>query len=243
MRKMDFNSDVGEGIGNDSQLMPYLSSCSIACGAHAGSKEIIRATVNLALRHEVKIGAHPSYPDPKNFGRVVQPMSITQLSDTIKRQITLVKQITLAQGGTLSHIKPHGALYNQAAVDARIANCIINCVLEVAPECSLYVPYQSVIAQEAKEKLDIKKEGFADRNYHNNYSLVARSLPEAVIRSPQEVWDHVSPMLTRNELTTIEGKTLAFELETLCFHGDHPNAVAILQYVHHQCLVHQIAIV
>ena len=243
MQEIDFNSDVGEGIGNDARIMPFLSSCNIACGAHAGSESIVAATVRLALAHQVKIGAHPSYPDPINFGRVVQPMPIKDLSVTVKEQILLVKQSVKTQGGTLSHIKPHGALYNQAAVDARIADCIIDSVLDVAPECSLYVPYQSVVAQRAKEKLNIKQEGFADRNYQSDYSLVARSLPEAVLMSPQEVWDHVLPMLTKNELRTIEGKTLPFQLETLCFHGDHPNAVAILQYVYEQCRAHQIAIV
>lgn len=243
MYQIDLNSDVGEGVGNEDIIMPYLSSCNIACGAHAGGTEIIQKVIQLAVRHHVKIGAHPSYPDRANFGRRVVPMDPIALKNSIRDQILVVSAFAKAQQTKLHHIKPHGALYNKAAADEKLAKLIIETVEEIDDTLCLFVPFNSVIASLAKDRLQIMVEGFADRNYNDDYSLVSRSDPKALLTNPEAVWQHIFPMITEDALTTVTGKIASFKIDTLCVHGDTESAIEIVKQLHLQCATHQISIV
>jgi len=183
MTRIDINSDVGEGIDNEAQLLPFLSSCNIACGAHAGDVETMQRVVRIAQDHKVKIGAHPGYEDKANFGRVPLDISREQLKESIRAQILRLKEITDAQGTKLHHIKPHGALYNKAAIDQQTATIIIETIADIDATLVLYTPYNSVILELAQGVLPVKVEGFADRNYNSDYTLVSRSRNDALIRN------------------------------------------------------------
>ncbi|MEP0262297.1 5-oxoprolinase subunit PxpA [Dokdonia sp.] len=242
MYSIDLNSDVGEGIGNEASLLPLLSSCNIACGGHAGNDTIIQDTITLAIQNNVKIGAHPGYPDRENFGRKILDISKKELALSIKEQIIKVKNFAERQNQKLHHVKVHGALYNLASVDVDIARLIIQVVEEINKDIVLYVPYHSVIQEEAKERLHLCIEGFADRNYNNDYTLVNRTLKGAVIHDVTKVLTHVIPMIKEQLLTTIDNKMLPFGIDTLCVHGDTTTALQILRELHIGLKRHQIEI-
>ena len=232
MYSIDLNSDVGEGVGNEAQLLPYVSSCNIACGGHAGDDATIQHTIQLAIKHHVKIGAHPGYPDKENFGRKPLEISDNVLKKSLTKQIQKVKDFAERQHQKLHHVKVHGALYNVAAVSQNIAKLVIEVVQKIDDTLVLYVPYQSVIQKEAEGILQTKVEGFADRAYNNDYTLVNRSLPNAMIHDATKVLQHVIPMIKNKQLQTIEGDILPFSIETLCVHGDTPEALEILDQIH-----------
>ncbi|KAB1153994.1 5-oxoprolinase subunit PxpA [Tenacibaculum aiptasiae] len=229
---IDINCDVGEGIGNEATLMPYISSCNIACGAHAGSVKIIDHVISLAKNNKVKIGAHPSFPDRENFGRVVLDISEKELQYSIESQINLLKERAALQGEKLHHIKPHGALYNLIAKSRGVAQLVIKAIQNTSPEVYLYVPYNSVIAEEAlKNNLQIQYEAFADRNYNGDLTLVSRSQENAMITDREAVFLHIQRMIVDKKVATITGvkEILA---DTICVHGDTENAVELVKYIH-----------
>jgi len=227
---VDINADVGEGLNNEGLLMPYLSSCNIACGGHAGDKESMRKVVKLAKQHKVKIGAHPSFPDKQNFGRQVMEMPCADLYTSLKQQIRSLMQVIRDEHATLHHVKPHGALYNLAAKDEKTANVIIEVVKSIAFPLYLYVPYGSVVAELArKEGVKITYEAFADRNYNEDLSLVSRSLPNAIITNPVEVFEHVKKMIFEKKVKTNNGVEVEINADTFCIHGDNPEALKLLQ--------------
>jgi len=231
---IDINCDLGEGVGNDAELMPLLSSCNIACGAHAGSEAVIKETIALALQHKTKIGAHPSFPDRENFGRNEMNLPATQLAAIVLEQITLVNKIAKAAGTALNHIKPHGALYNMAAVNEDVADAIIASVVALNSHLIVYVPFGSTIARKAIEKnIKIKYEAFADRNYNDDLTLVSRKQNNALLHDPEEISDHVVRMIKEGKVKTINNALINIKADTLCIHGDNPNAVAILSALHH----------
>ncbi len=240
MNPIDINSDVGEGIGNETQLLPLLTSCNIACGGHAGDTQTMEEVTALALQYELKIGAHPGYEDKTNFGRVPITLSRKELRQSITRQIRELKTIVEDKGGRLHHVKPHGALYNQASVDREIASIIIDTIAAIDDELILYAPFNSVIAEMAKGILPIKIEGFADRNYNSDYTLVSRSQPNALITEPKSVMEHISHMVAKQQLHTITGEICPMHIETLCVHGDTPKALEILQYIRKEASHHNI---
>ena len=242
MIHIDLNSDVGEGIGNEAQLMPYLSSCNIACGGHAGDNESMLEALAFAKISNVNIGAHPSYPDRKNFGREIMQISPALLKESITSQIKRFISLAAKNGQQVHHVKPHGALYNQAAKDEETAHLIIDTILAIDDRLMLYVPYNSVIASIAVSKLAICIEGFADRNYNNDYSLVSRSLPEAVLTSHNAILPHVLRMVKERQLKTINNLILPFDIDTLCVHGDTENALQIIKEIHKSFLQENISI-
>lgn len=240
---IDINADVGEGLNNESRLMPYLSSCNIACGGHAGDEETMSKVVKLAKKHKVKIGAHPSFPDRLNFGRKVMQMSSADLYTSLKQQIRILMKVLRAEHATLHHIKPHGALYNLAAVDEKTANVIIEVVKSIALPLSLYVPYGSVIADKAqKERIKITYEAFADRNYNEDLTLVSRSLNNAIITDLDTVYGHVYKMISQHKVKTISGVEVEIKADTFCIHGDHPEALKLLQFLTEKLQQHQVKI-
>lgn len=231
MNFIHINCDLGEGGELDAQLMPYISACNIACGGHAGTVESMHDTVALAMKYNVQMGAHPSYPDKENFGRFSLDIEPEDLKQTLVAQILSLKQIAEAEGGFLTHVKPHGALYNDAAKDENIAQIIIDSVLEFEENIPLYVPENSVISRLAKGKIGVVFEAFIDRNYQDNYSLVPRSNNNALITQKEEVYRHLISMFLNKEITCENGVKIPCDPATFCLHSDTPNAVEILQYL------------
>lgn len=228
-RIIDINADVGEGLNNEAQLMPYLSSCNIACGGHAGDEKTIYEVVKLAKTNKVKIGAHPSFPDKENFGRQIMKISCADLYTSLKQQVRNLMKVLRAEHAMLHHIKPHGALYNLAAVDKKTAEVIIEVVKSIAMPIYLYVPYSSVIADLAqKENIKITYEAFADRNYNADLTLVSRSQVNAIITDPDEVVEHVKSMIFQQKVKTINGLEVEIKADTFCVHGDNPEALILL---------------
>ena len=228
---LDINVDVGEGLNNEAQLMPYMSSCNIACGGHAGDISTMRTAVKLAKQYRVKIGAHPSFPDKANFGRMVMKMSSANLYTSLKKQIRDLLQLLNNEHLQLHHIKPHGALYNLAVADKKTANVIIEVVKSIAYPVKLYVPYGSVISTMATEQnIPVIFEAFADRNYNDDLTLVSRLKGNAVIHIPHQVIDHVSRMFM-GKVKTVNGNDVEIKAETFCVHGDNPNAVEIIKAI------------
>lgn len=226
---IDINCDLGEGIGNDAQLMPYLSSCNIACGGHAGDDNTMRKAIHLALENNVNIGAHPSFPDQENFGRTEMNLPNNELTTIIIAQIMRLKILTEEVGGKLSHVKPHGALYNMAAVNDSTAEAVLDAMAPFNKELILYVPYGSVIAKKAIErKQPIRYEAFADRNYNDDLTLVSRKLDNAVLENTDQITDHVIRMIKEKKVKTINGNLVTIEAGTICVHGDNPHAEEIL---------------
>lgn len=229
MIQIDLNCDVGEGRCDESAILPYLSSCNIACGGHAGDSQTMVEVLTLAKKYNVKVGAHPSYPDKKNFGREAIAMPLESLKESITSQILSLKAIASELGIALHHIKPHGALYNKAAYDKDTANSILSSILQIDKSLVIYAPYNSVIAHLAKGKIKVSIEGFADRMYNSDYSLVSRNIEGSVITNSNQVLKHVLPMLLEHKLYTMQGDQLPFKIHTLCVHGDTKNSMSILQ--------------
>jgi len=228
--KIDINVDLGEGVGNESQLMPHISSCNIACGGHAGDIETMRTVVKLAKKHGVKIGAHPSFPDKENFGRKAMEMPSVVLYKSIKKQMRDLLNILKDEHARLHHIKPHGALYNVAAVDEKIAKTIIEAIKSIAIPIKLYVPYKSVIADVAiKNNIAIKYEAFADRNYNDDLTLVSRAENNALINDEVIMFNHVYRMISTEKVKTINGVEIAIKADTFCIHGDNLEAVNLVK--------------
>ncbi|WP_353779911.1 5-oxoprolinase subunit PxpA [Winogradskyella sp. 3972H.M.0a.05] len=230
---IDINADVGEGIGNDALLMPFLSSCNIACGGHAGDEHSMVETANLAKTNKVKVGAHPSFPDKENFGRSIMTMSSADLYTSLKQQIRSLMRVLRPLRIPLHHVKPHGALYNFAAKDEKTARVVIEVMKSIAMPLSLYAPYGSVISEIAiAERIPVTFEAFIDRNYNEDLSLVSRSESNAVIFNPEEALEHLLLMIKCGKVKTVSEVETLIKAETFCIHGDNPEAVNILKYIH-----------
>ncbi|SEQ53614.1 UPF0271 protein [Hyunsoonleella jejuensis] len=231
---IDINADLGEGIGNDAQLMPFISSCNIACGGHAGDENTMRTAVRLAKRYNVKIGAHPSFPDVENFGRIPMEMPCAALFKTIEDQLNNLKAIIEEEHAALHHVKPHGALYNMAMKDKNIATVIVEVMKSMHLPVYLYVPYKSVIADVAvQNKIPIIYEAFADRNYNDDLTLVSRQKENAVLNDENEVFEHVFRMISEGKVKTASGKKIEIKAHTFCIHGDNPKAIGLVNRLVH----------
>lgn len=231
--KIDLNCDLGEGLDNEHLLMPFITSCNIACGGHAGSVETMDKVISLALKHQVKIGVHPSFPDRVNFGRQVMEITERQLQDTIEAQLRVFKERAERQNAAVRHVKAHGALYNLIAVNDEKAAVFTKAVRRIFEDVKIYVPFNSAIEKVAQAQgVEIVHEAFADRNYNDDFSLVSRALPEAVILNIEEILAHVKRMVHRQKVKTIQGKELDIQAQTFCVHGDNVNAVKILEELH-----------
>lgn len=234
-KPIDINADVGEGIDNEAVLMPLLSSCNIACGGHAGDASSMTNVVKLATLHNVKIGAHPSFPDKENFGRVKMRMTNLELYTSLKQQINALQMVLNSENAQLHHIKPHGALYNLAATDENSAKVIIEVVKSLAMPVGLYAPYKSRLAELAKsENIQVIFEAFADRNYNEDLSLVSRRKDNAILSDKAEVLTHVLMMINHEKVKTISGVEVPIKASTLCVHSDTKNAVNILKYLNNK---------
>jgi UPF0271 protein len=230
---IDINCDLGEGLDNEHIIMPLISSCNISCGAHAGSIEIMDKVIQLAVKHKVKIGAHPSFPDRKNFGRKVLDISNSDLQKSLEDQLTIFKDRALLQNATIHHVKPHGALYNLIAVNREKASIVIAAIQHVFEAVKLYVPYQSRIEEVAVQSgIEIVYEAFADRMYNEDLSLVSRTFSNALIQDKLEVLKQVQKISNKQLVTTVNFHEKKIKASTFCVHGDTKNAIEILEYLH-----------
>lgn len=231
-RTIDLNADVGEGGGYDDLLIPLVSSVNIACGGHAGDEETMRGTISAALRAGAAIGAHPGYEDRANFGRTALAMDPDTLRQSILHQLRTFHHIALECGASVHHVKPHGALYNQANKDAGLAACFVECVNHALPGCRVYCPPQGELARAAAAAgLDVVAEGFADRAYADDGSLVPRDQPGAILCDPESAAAQALQIATHAQVSSLSGKTIPLPARTLCIHGDSPNAVAMLKSI------------
>ncbi len=207
---MTLNCDLGEGIGNDAAIMPYIDEANIACGFHAGDAFTMRETVALCIRHGVKMGAHPSYLDRENFGRKEIELSPEEIYLLVKKQIETLNQIVKTAGGTLNHVKPHGALYNTSAKNPEVAKAIAKAVKDVSGDLILF-GLKGSLSIEVAQKMDLKtaEEAFADRRYENDGTLTPRSQPGACFTDVQDVLNQVEKI----------------KADTWCIHGDGPHAL------------------
>jgi len=230
---IDINCDLGEGLDNEHIIMPLISSCNISCGAHAGSIEIMDKVIQLAVKHKVKIGAHPSFPDRKNFGRKVLDISNSDLQKSLEDQLTILKDRALLKNATIHHVKPHGALYNLIAVNREKASIVIAAIQHVFEAVKLYVPYQSRIEEVAVQSgIEIVYEAFADRMYNEDLSLVSRTFSNALIQDKLEVLKQVQKISNKQLVTTVNFHEKKIKASTFCVHGDTKNAIEILEYLH-----------
>ena len=235
MKKINLNCDVGEGLNNEEKLMPYIQSCNIACGGHAGDRNTMDHVVKLAIRHQVNIGAHPSYPDRQNFGRKTMKMSDDNLINEIRDQVARLRMIVIENKGHLNHIKPHGALYNDIAKSKKLTKLFLSAVSNLKSEIQLYLPFNSTASKLAKQMgFEVVNEVFADRNYNDDFSLVSRSQNNALLKEPMGVLNHVERMVEHQVIQTISKSQLHVDGETFCVHSDTENSVDIVKLLHHK---------
>ena len=230
--EIDLNADLGEGSGSDEALLDLVSSANIACGWHAGGSNAMRDCVRLAVAKGVAIGAHPSFHDPANFGRKEMDLPADDIYAGILYQLGALSAIAQAQGGRVAHVKPHGALYNQAARDPSIAQAIVSAVHDFDPSLAIFGLANSGFIQTAREAgLTAIEEGFADRGYRADGSLVPRNEPGALIESEDRMIDHVLSMVRDRRVRSIDGRWVPLVVRTLCLHGDSAYALAFARRV------------
>lgn len=229
--RIDLNADVGEGLGpwpmgHDAELIPLVTSVNIACGAHAGDPLTMRRTVRLAVEAGVVIGAHPGYPDLLGFGRRDLAMAPDELEASILAQVAALRGIVAAEGGVLGHVKPHGALYNRAAVDAATATAVVAGVAALDRTLRIVGPPGSRLLEAATVAgLPGLAEGFVDRAYEADGRLRSRALPGAVHGDTAVVAAQAVGIARDAAVTAVDGSVLPLRVDTLCLHGDTPGAV------------------
>jgi UPF0271 protein len=223
---IDLNADLGEGAGHDEELFELISSANIATGFHAGDSDSMHAAVSAAKKHGVAVGAHPSFFDRENFGRKELKVNNQELFDAVVYQLGIFQAIASAVGVQPSHVKPHGALYNMAVRDDKLADAIARAIESVDPKLILFAPDNTELARAGEAHgLQVAREIFADRNYLNDGWLVPRSRPDALLHDPKEAAERVRRMLREGKVRSVEGRDIDVRGETICVHGDTPGAV------------------
>ncbi|RYZ27898.1 MAG: LamB/YcsF family protein, partial [Chitinophagaceae bacterium] len=218
---IDINCDMGEDIGNDGAIMPFITSANIACGYHAGDEETLRSTILLAKKYGVHIGAHPSFDDRENFGRTEMSCPPNEVYHLVHKQLIIFKKIADECEAKIHHVKPHGALYNMAARDEQLAAAIALAVKDFNSHLILYGLSNSHLISEAKKiGLRTMQEVFADRTYREDGSLTPRSEPNALIDDEEKAVKQVLQMVDQKAVTTVSGKKISIHAETVCIHGD-----------------------
>jgi UPF0271 protein len=235
--EIDLNCDMGESFGAwtmglDAEAMPLVSSANVACGFHASDPGTIRRTVRLARQHGVAVGAHPSYPDRVGFGRRPMQLSPEEAADDVTYQIGALSAFCRAEGVALRHVKPHGALYNASAKDARLAEAIARAVRAVDPALVLVALAGSEHVR-AAERAGVRcvEEAFADRAYLRDGMLAPRGTPGSVLHDPARIADRVARMVKERRIEAVDGASVPFTARTVCVHGDNPAAVEIIRAI------------
>ena len=232
MKFIDLNCDLGEGTGNEEAIMPFISSANIACGYHAGDENTIWHTAELCLEYNVAIGAHPSFLDKQNFGRVEMDLDAADIYDLVTQQLIIIDEIISELDVALHHVKPHGALYNLSAKDKTIAKAIAKAVKEYNKELILFGLSGSHSVKEAEKiGLEICNEVFADRGYLNDGSLAPRSQKGAVIDSVDQAVQQALQFVNDGKVTSLSNKKIRLKADTICLHGDGAHAAELAKAI------------
>ena len=223
---VDLNADLGEGAGHDDELLSLVTSANIACGFHAGDADTMRQSIMTARDRNVAVGAHPSLFDRENFGRKELPVKPDEVLEAVVYQLGIFQAIAEAAGVRPNHVKPHGALYNMAVRDESLAEAIGRAVASVDEKLLLFAPQNTALSRAGeKNGLQIAHEVFADRNYLSNGQLVPRTRPDALLHDPVEAVPRMIRMLREGKVRSIDGVDVDVRAETICLHGDNPEAV------------------
>ena len=223
------NCDLGEGVAWEEEIFPFIDVASLACGGHYGTQESLDNSLNLSKKFNKKVGAHPSYPDRINFGRVTQNIPTEDLLEQIGHQIGWFVECAWAHKVPMDHIKFHGALYNDAATDPVLASLLTSFLAAVYPTIPLLVPPHSQLELHAQLKgIPIRLEVFADRSYTSNYQLSPRSQEGSLLKTLESVDSQVNRLIFEGKLMSQKGEYLPIVADTLCFHGDNPNILDFL---------------
>lgn len=233
MLQIDLNADVGEGDPEtDGALVPLVTSANVACGFHAGDEQSMRTTVALAVRHGVAVGAHPGFNDREGFGRRPQQLADEEIRELLISQLGALDAIARAEGTRVHHVKPHGALYNQAETDGALAVAIVAGIRAFDPSLRLVGRAGSAMEEAARAAShSFSAEAFADRRYRADGTLLSRSEPGAVLTDPDEVARQVRSLVTDGEVIANDGSRVAVSFGTLCVHGDTPGAVTLARRI------------
>lgn len=224
---------MGEGVGNEAELMPYINSANIACGYHAGDVETIGQVINLCLQHHVHVGAHPSFLEKENFGRTNLQLPAGEIYAVVKEQLIIINDVAKKCGAQLHHVKPHGALYNMAAIDTVIAKAIAHAVKDFDASLIYYGLSGSVMVDEAsKLGLTTADEVFADRTYQSDGLLTPRTQTNALLHNKKDVVNQVLKFVHQNKVTTVTGEEIFIKAGTICIHGDGEHAVEFAKAIH-----------
>ncbi len=228
--RIDINSDVGESfgaysIGHDAGLMRSITSANVAAGFHAGDPSVLRQTIRIAKKHGVAVGAHPGFPDLVGFGRRELTVSPNEAEDFVLYQVAAVAGVAAAEGASLQHVKPHGALFNMAVHDAQLAAAIARAVAAFDKRLVLFgLPGSEILKAGRAAGLRVAAEVFADRAYEADGTLASRKKPGTVIHDPEAVVARAVRMVTQKNVVAIDGSVVALEADTMCVHGDTPGS-------------------
>jgi UPF0271 protein len=228
--RIDLNADLGESFGNyvigdDDALIAHITSASIAAGFHAGDPSVLRKTVRAAAARGVSLGAHPSFPDLLGFGRREMHMADSEVEDAVLYQIASVSGVAKAEGARMRHVKPHGALYNQASRDPALAAAVVRAITAFDRSLALFALPSSELSKAGNAAgLRVIHEGFADRAYDAHARLVSRRVTGAVIDDDERAAQQAVRLALQREVVTIEGRVVPVSVDTICLHGDAPGA-------------------
>jgi UPF0271 protein len=232
MPRIDLNCDLGEGAGHDAELMSWVTSANIACGAHAGDEATMRKTVELALRHGVAVGAHPGLNDRENFGRIERAVSPEDVFQLVLTQTRALQRIAGAVGARVAHVKLHGALYNMAARNTLLAAATANAVYEADPRLVLFgLAGSHQLTAGRSAGLAVASEVFADRAYEADGSLMPRAKAGAVIEDDERATAQALRLVREGKVRAGSGTDIAVQADTICLHGDGTHAVAFAQRI------------
>ena len=241
--RIDFNCDLGEGCGDDAAIIPLITSASIACGGHAGDETTMRATLRLCREHGVAAGAHPSYADRAGFGRQEMALAPEAVLATVREQVLRLMDAAAAERMRLSHVKPHGALYNVAARDRAVADAVASAVAGIDPKLMLFGLSGSQLTAAAEAAgLRAVHEVFAERRYEAEGSLTPRNRDDAVIHDLDEAIAQVRGLVRNGSVVARTGERIALRADTLCLHGDRVDAAQFAKAIHDALLADRVRI-
>ena len=233
--KVDLNADVAEGCGQDEKLMTIVSSANVCCGLHAGSYAEMLKTLQLAKKNNVRVGAHPSFDDRENFGRSDQVLSEEGYRALMRYQLGATKALCDLVGVTLEYVKPHGALYNQAAANESLADILVSEIKNFDSNLKVMGLSGGYLVKSAKNHgLEAISEVFADRNYEKDGTLVSRSKDNALITDTDEATNHVMQMITEGSVTSVCGDKVPVDAQSICLHGDGEHAILFAKEIKKQ---------
>jgi UPF0271 protein len=237
MHTVDLNCDMGESfgdylLGNDEQILDFVTSANIACGYHAGDPTVMRTTVRMALEKGVTIGAHPGYPDLQGFGRRFLDLAPEEAENMVVYQVGALAAFVRGEGGTMRHVKAHGALYNAAAADAALAEAIARAVYSTDPELVLFgLSGSALIAAAEKVGLRSASEAFTDRTYQADGTLTPRRRPDALIDDDDRAAEQAIRLVTDGRVRSVDGTEVEVRADTICIHGDGPHALPFVKLI------------